>query len=164
LFAESKTCNIELKTAGHILYLNNVTIEAFPSHHLDAMRGYTDVAFLLVDEGDFFIPSQQEECRMVVEGYRLKTKPKIVMVSTPYRPGGLFEQIELDSDSPYHKLFLHYSIGVGKIHNEQEIEKERQQFYFKREYELNYSVAIGNIFRARGLRLRRTWKALHQIL
>jgi hypothetical protein len=97
LFAESKTCNIELKTAGHILYLNNVTIEAFPSHHLDAMRGYTDVAFLLVDEGDFFIPSQQEECRMVVEGYRLKTKPKIVMVSTPYRPGGLFQQIELDS-------------------------------------------------------------------
>jgi hypothetical protein len=52
----------------------------------------------------------------------------------------------IDSDSPYHKLFLHYSIGVGKIHNEQEIEKERQQFYFKREYELNYSVAIGNIF------------------
>jgi hypothetical protein len=148
LFAESKKTNpiIELKTAGPILYLNNVTIEAFPSHHLDAMRGYTDVAFILVDEGDFFIPSQQEECRMVVEGYRLKTKPKIVMVSTPYRPGGLFQQIELDSDSPYHKLFLHYSIGVGKIYNEQEIEKERQQFYFKREYELNYSVAIGNIF------------------
>jgi hypothetical protein len=105
-----------------------------------------DVAFILVDEGDFFIPSQQEECRMVVEGYRLKTKPKIVMVSTPYWPGGLFQQIELDPNSPYHKLLLHYSIGVGKIYNEQEIEKERQQFYFKREYELNYSVAIGNIF------------------
>jgi hypothetical protein len=41
---------------------------------------------------------------------------------------------------------LHYSIGVGKIYNPEEIEKERQQFYFKREYELNYSVAIGNIF------------------
>jgi DNA polymerase elongation subunit (family B) len=68
---------------------------------------------------------------MVVEGYRLKTKPKIVMVSTPYRPGGLFQQIELDQDSPYHKLFLHYSIGVGKIYNPEEIEKERQQFYFK---------------------------------
>jgi hypothetical protein len=83
LFAES-TVNptIKLKTAGPILYLINVTIEAFPSHHLDAMTGYTDVAFILVDEGDFFIPSQQEECRMVVEGYRLKTKPKIVMVSS----------------------------------------------------------------------------------
>jgi hypothetical protein len=76
-----------------------------------------DVAFILVDEGDFFIPSQQEECRMVVEGYRLKTKPKIVMVSTPYWPGGLFQQIELDPNSPYHKLLLHYSIGVGKIYN-----------------------------------------------
>jgi hypothetical protein len=43
LFAES-TVNptIKLKTAGPILYLNNVTIEAFPSHHLDAMTGYTD--------------------------------------------------------------------------------------------------------------------------
>jgi hypothetical protein len=41
LFPESKTScpPIELKTAGPILYLNNVTIEAFPSHHLDAMRG-----------------------------------------------------------------------------------------------------------------------------
>lgn len=58
----------------------------------------------------------------------------------------MFQQIELDQDSPYHKLFLHYSIGVGKIYNPEEIEKERQQFYFKREYKLNYSVAIGNIF------------------
>jgi hypothetical protein len=72
LSAESANNPIELKTTGPILYLNNVTIEAFPSHHLDAMRGYTDVAFILVDEGDFFIPSQQEECRIVVEGYRLK--------------------------------------------------------------------------------------------
>jgi len=72
------------------------------------MRGYTDVAFILVD-GDFFILSQQEEeGKMVVEGYRLKTSPKIVMVSTPYRP--------------YHKLFLHYSTGVGKIYNEQHVD------------------------------------------
>jgi hypothetical protein len=39
LFAESMVNPpIELKTAGPILYLNNTTIEAFPSHHLDAMR------------------------------------------------------------------------------------------------------------------------------
>jgi hypothetical protein len=125
---------------------SQLTREAFPSHHVDAMHGYTDVAFILADEADYFPPGQQEDCQFVINGYVLKTKPRIVMVSTPYRPGGLFQQIELDQDSPYHKMFLHYSIGVGKIYNPEEIEKERQQFYFKREYELNYSVAIGNIF------------------
>jgi hypothetical protein len=40
-----------------IIELNGVHIEAYPSHHLDAMRGLSDVSFVLLDEADFFPPA-----------------------------------------------------------------------------------------------------------
>jgi hypothetical protein len=40
-------------------------IEAFPSHHLDAMRGLQKVSFILLDEADFFPPGQQRDARDV---------------------------------------------------------------------------------------------------
>jgi hypothetical protein len=86
--------NIDCKPVGPIIYVNNVTIQAFPSHTVSTMRGYTDVKFIFIDEGAFFALGQQEEVRAVCEGYRAKTNPHIVLVSTPYKPGDLFEQIE----------------------------------------------------------------------
>ncbi len=41
-----------------VIELNGVKIEAFPSHHLDAMRGLQNVSFILLDESDFFPPGQ----------------------------------------------------------------------------------------------------------
>jgi hypothetical protein len=137
---------IEVKQVGPIVYVNNVTIQAFPSHTVSTMRGYTDVKFILIDEGDFFAPGQQEEVRAVCEGYRAKTNPHIVMVSTPYKPGDLFEHIDRDPNSIFKKLSYHYSVGLGKIYNEPQIEKERSQPYFRREFELAYSVGTGNVF------------------
>ena len=37
-----------------VLELNGVHIEAYPSHHLDSMRGLTNVSFIYLDEADFF--------------------------------------------------------------------------------------------------------------
>jgi late competence protein required for DNA uptake (superfamily II DNA/RNA helicase) len=34
--------------------LNGVKVEYFPSHHVDAMRGYDRVKFILSDESDFY--------------------------------------------------------------------------------------------------------------
>ena len=48
-----------------VIELNNVKIEAFPSHHLDAMRGLPNVSFILLDEADFFPPGQQQDARDV---------------------------------------------------------------------------------------------------
>jgi late competence protein required for DNA uptake (superfamily II DNA/RNA helicase) len=36
-----------------VIEINDIKIEAFPSHHLDAMRGLTNVSFILLDEADF---------------------------------------------------------------------------------------------------------------
>ena len=137
---------IDCKTVGPIIYVDNVTIQAFPSHTVSTMRGYTDVKFIFIDEGAFFVTGQQEEVRAVCEGYRAKTNPHIVMVSTPYKPGDIFEQIDRDPNSIFKKLSFHYSVGLDKIYNEQEIEKERSQPYFRREFELAYSVGTGNVF------------------
>src|SRR5919202_4417000 len=40
-------------TKETVIELNGVKIEAFPSHHLDAMRGLPNVSFILLDEADF---------------------------------------------------------------------------------------------------------------
>jgi hypothetical protein len=81
-------------TKETVIELNGVNIEAFPSHHLDAMRGLPNVSFILLDEADFFPPGQQADARDVSERYIAKSNPYIVMVSTPNAPDGLFERIE----------------------------------------------------------------------
>src|ERR671933_2259629 len=46
---------ITFDTKETVIELNNVKIEAFPSHHLDAMRGLPNVSFILLDEADTFL-------------------------------------------------------------------------------------------------------------
>jgi late competence protein required for DNA uptake (superfamily II DNA/RNA helicase) len=66
-------------TKETVIELNNVKIEAFPSHHLDAMRGLPNVSFILLDEADFFPPGQQQDARDVSERYIAKSSPYIVI-------------------------------------------------------------------------------------
>lgn len=49
------------------------------------------------------------------------------MVSTPNAPGGLFESIEKDPNSKYHKIFLDYTVGLDKIYDRKEIEKKKNE-------------------------------------
>jgi late competence protein required for DNA uptake (superfamily II DNA/RNA helicase) len=67
-------------TKETVIELNNVKIEAFPSHHLDAMRGLPNVSFILLDEADFFPAGQQADARDVSERYIAKSNPYIVIV------------------------------------------------------------------------------------
>jgi late competence protein required for DNA uptake (superfamily II DNA/RNA helicase) len=57
-----------------VIDLNGVKIEAFPSHHLDAMHGLQNVSFILLDEADFFPLGQQKDARDVSERYIAKSK------------------------------------------------------------------------------------------
>ena len=65
-------------TKETVIELNGVKIEAFPSHHLEAMRGLSTVSFILLDEADFFPPGQQQDARDVSERYIAKSNPYIV--------------------------------------------------------------------------------------
>jgi len=140
-------------TKETVIELNNVKIEAFPSHHLDSMRGLQNVSFILLDEADFFPPGQQQDARDVSERYIAKSDPYIVMVSTPNAPEGLFERIEKEPDDTclYKRLFLDYTYGIGKIYTAEEIEKVKQSPSFEREYNLKYLGKIGNVFHTKDI-------------
>ena len=58
-----------------VIELDGVHIEAYPSHHLDSMRGLTNVSFIYLDEADFFPPGQQQDARDVSERYIAKSNP-----------------------------------------------------------------------------------------
>jgi hypothetical protein len=68
------------------------------------------------------------------------------MVSTPNRPDGLFQSIEKDPNSKYHKIILDYAVGLGKIYDPEEIKKKMQEPEFPREYQGMYLGRIGNVF------------------
>ena len=107
---------LSFDTKETVIELNGVKIEAFPSHHLDAMRGLQKVSFILLDEADFFPPGQQQDARDVSERYIAKSNHYIVMVSTPNAPERLFEHIEKEAEDTclYKRLFLDYTYGLGK--------------------------------------------------
>ena len=62
MFTLKLNLGITFNTKETILELNGVRIEAFPSHHLDAMRGLPNVSFILLDEADFFPVGQAAGC------------------------------------------------------------------------------------------------------
>jgi hypothetical protein len=140
-------------TKETVIELNSVKIEAFPSHHLDAMRGLPNISFILLDEADFFPPGQQADARDVSERYIAKSNPYIVMVSTPNAPEGLFERIEKESEDAclYKRIFLDYTYGIGKIYTAEEIENAKQSSSFEREYNLKYLGKIGNVFHTKDI-------------
>ena len=52
-----------------VLELNGCTIEAYQSNHIDSFRALENPKFILIDEGDFFRKSEQEDVRFVTERY-----------------------------------------------------------------------------------------------
>jgi hypothetical protein len=144
---------ITFDTKETVIELNNIKIEAFPSHHLDAMRGLPNVSFVLLDEADFFPPGQQQDARDVSERYIAKSNPYIVMVSTPNAPDGLFERIEKEAEDTclYKRLFLDYTYGIGRIYTAEEIGQAKASPSFEREYNLKYLGRIGNVFHTKDI-------------
>jgi hypothetical protein len=131
-----------------VIELNNCSIEAYPSNHIDAFRSLTNPKVILIDEADFFRRSEQEEVRHVAERYIAKSDPFIIMVSSPNAPNGLFDSIEHEPFETriYKKVFLDYTYGLNKIYTQQEIDKAMKSPSFPREYELQYQGLIGNVF------------------
>ena len=140
--------NIYPENKETVLELNGVRIEAFPSHHLNTMRGLPNVSFILLDEGDYLPIGQQQEVRDVSERYIAKSNPYIVLVSTPNCPGSLFERIQKEPEETciYKRLFLDYRYGLDRIFTREEIEEAKKSPSFEREYNLKYLGLIGNIF------------------
>jgi hypothetical protein len=72
---EPSLAQFQFDTKETVIELNGVHIEAYPSHHLDAMRGLDKVSFIYLDEADFFPPGQAQDARDVSERYIAKSNP-----------------------------------------------------------------------------------------
>lgn len=126
--------------------INNVRVHAFPSNHLDTFRSLPSVKFVFLDEADFFAKEEQYQVRTISERYIAKSDTRILMVSTPNRPGGLMERIQEEADSMYHKITLPYTVGLGTMYSEEQIRENMKSPSFQQEYNLKYLGEVGNIF------------------
>ncbi len=117
------------------------------------MRGLKDVAFIYLDEADFFPPGPQQDARDVIDRYIAESNPWIVMVSTPNAPEGVFERIEKEPESTclHHRLFLDYTYGLNEIYTADEIQAAKASPSFEREYNLKYLGLIGNVFQTKDI-------------
>jgi hypothetical protein len=138
--------SMQLESKFTDLWIKNTNVKIFPSRNVKDLRGYTDVSYLFIDEADHFEPSVNNELLHAITRYEEKSNCTTIMVSTPNAPNGLFETIEKDPNSKYHKIFLLYDVGLGKIYDPLEIEKKKLEPEFPREYEGKYLGKIGNVF------------------
>jgi hypothetical protein len=128
-----------------VLPINNVTIQAFPSHNIASFRGLPKVSVVFIDEGDFFPIGQQVAVRDTAERYLGKSRAKIILGSTPYYPGGLMEKIQNEEKSIYQRIYLPYTVGINKIFTQEDIDLAKTSPSFKREYDLKYAYDIGDL-------------------
>ena len=137
---------IQLQSKFTELWIKNTNIICMPSRNVKDIRGFTDVSYLFIDEADYFELSVNNELLHAITRYEEKSHATTIMVSTPNRPGGLFETIEKDVNSKYKKIVLLYDVGLGKIYDPIEIEKKKLEPEFLREYAGQYLGRIGNVF------------------
>jgi hypothetical protein len=137
---------LKLESKFTDLWIKNTNIKIIPSRNVKDLRGYTDVSYLFIDEGDYSEPSVTNELLHAITRYEEKSNCTTIMVSTPNRPDGLFQSIEKDPNSKYHKIILDYTVGLDKIYDRKEIEKKKNEPEFLREYAGQYLGRVGNVF------------------
>jgi len=149
--------NIMVRDKYTEMILNKTLIKVFPTKQLKDMRGESDVAFVIVDEADFFDKKEQDELPFVIKAFEEKSNAKIIMVSTPNKPDGLFATIEkqTEEECSYHRLYMGYEKGLGTIYDPIWIAKEKVKdpTFFEREYNLKYMGGVGNVFSAQAVNI-----------
>ncbi len=64
--------------------MNQVRIQAYPSHHVSTMRGFSP-SFIFLDEAVYFSPGEQQVAKIVAERYIGKSNPYIISGVPPGR-------------------------------------------------------------------------------
>ena len=136
------------KTAEDMIKINGNKIKAYPSHHVASAHGLNPKV-VWNDEGDFFPVGQQDKVREVNERYIAKTNPYLIWTSTPYLPGGLYEQIEDEPEDEciYTRKLLLLDRALASGHyTEDSIKEWKKSPSFMREAYGEYGYGTGDIF------------------
>lgn len=129
--------------------INGVLFEAFAGNNVNALRHYDNILALIVDEADHLRRSEERELLGVISSHEEKSKAKIILLSTPKLPDGLFYNIEFEVSDDYkgwHKLLYDYNDGMNYIFDADFIDREKPKHYFRREYMGKYEGNVGNMF------------------
>jgi hypothetical protein len=129
-----------------VVNLRNVRVECFPSHHADSARGLPNVSLIFADECSFFPDREKDNVMDIMLRYVPASNPYLIAVSTPQKPGDFMDQImkEPYETSPWKKLPLHWTEGLGKIFTQEEIDKVKNSRSFAREFCLQFAGLEGN--------------------
>jgi hypothetical protein len=145
LFEEFIPEHANFDTKQTFVYINGVKIQAFPSHNIRSLRGRPNISHIIADEGDHFPKNSQWELRAVTERYVGKSGAKLMLISTPNAPGGLFEKIEFEEPCMYHRRIILYEYGMNKVYTPAFIKKAMESPDFDREYRGKYLGLEGNV-------------------
>jgi len=145
---------LNIKQSKSKTIINNVIIDGYPADNVNSLRSFHNLAFILVDEADFFRKSLQKEIRTVIERYVAKTNPFVYLVSTPDKPYGLFYELfrEQKKDDSIYKLYeFNYEWGLGTIFTKKEIKDQMRSPSFQQEYNLQFGGTVGNLISEKAL-------------
>jgi hypothetical protein len=129
-----------------VVAINGCLIQAFPSHHLDAMRDLTNVAIVFQDEASFFEINQANDAIEVSQRYIAKSDPYLI-VSTPNKPGDMLHMMSEQPEEKcfYCRMYLSYTVGKGNIFSKKDIEIAKKSASFESEYNLKFLELVGNV-------------------
>jgi len=102
LFMNPESKHRLFDTKETVLVIKDCLIQVFPSRHLDAMRGPTNVAIVFQDEASFFEINQANDAIDVSQRYIAKSYPYLIVVSMPNKPGDMLHQITEQSEGQMH--------------------------------------------------------------
>jgi hypothetical protein len=100
-----------------------------------------------VDEASFIPEREASEVMDIMLCYVPASNPFLICVSTPNKPGDFMDQIlsEPYETSPFKKILLDWTYGIGKTYDEADILKIKNSRSFEREFNLKFAGLEGNV-------------------
>ena len=121
-------------------------IEVLPSNS-EAIRGYTKIRAIIVDEAAHFGLVDDRVVWDAIEPIVMTNKSDLFLVSTPRGQRGFFYDISI-SENDYKKLHYDFNNAIGWIYTREEMEEElkRTDIDVDQEYRCQFTSARNSIF------------------
>lgn len=127
---------------------NRVMLEVFPSNvHISAIRGQKNMSIIWFDECDFIFKEQIRQMLDALRRYILKSRVKIIMVSTPNKPDHMLDRIQREYAHLYY--IQKYDVetwGIPWCYTREEVDLAKKDPSFPREFMCQLLGNEGNVF------------------
>ena len=126
---------------------NDVLIRAFPSNEdVEAARGQKKVFYSYTDEVDFYTQASGRIVLDINERYVGKSGARIMLVSTPNKPGHILNLVQKYFSKQYLIWKIDWRYGYGLIYDEEDIRRAMLLGSWLREYCLQFLGGGGTVY------------------